>query len=213
MASVVKQKYYVVWEGNAPGIYKSWSDCLLQVKAYPNAKYKAYPTMGEAKEAYESSYKFTPKKTEPKIKIVHSRNWKEHVPIGSLTVDAACQGNPGKMEYRAVDPYSSEEIFHVGPLENGTNNIGEFLALVHALAYFKKLNNSKAIIFTDSKTAISWIKRKKPNTKLKFDRTNQEIKDLLTRATNWLAENTFSNSIQKWETEKWGEIPADFGRK
>ena len=33
------------------------------------------------------------------------------------------------------------------------------------------------------------------------------------RATKWLKENNYSATIKKWETKKWGEIPADFGRK
>ncbi|MEP7195204.1 MAG: ribonuclease H family protein [Saprospiraceae bacterium] len=213
MVQKLKLKYYVVWVGNKPGIYDSWKDCLLQVKAFPNAKYKSFNSLKEAKDAFQSNYTFISKEKQTKLTNNKTQNWQDYVPKGSLTVDAACQGNPGKMEYRGVDPYTAEEVFHVGPLENGTNNIGEFLALVHALALFNKMNNKKSILFTDSATAMSWIRRKKPNTKLKFDSRNQEIKNLLERATNWLSVNSFSNPIQKWETEKWGEIPADFGRK
>ena len=212
MGKKVKSKYYVVWEGNSPGIYNSWEECLLQVKAYPNAKYKAYDSIEDAKDAFVGGYS-------SKTKILDKRTvgarqkWQDFVPEGSITVDAACEGNPGKMEYRGVDPYTGQEIFHIGPLANGTNNIGEFLALVHALALFKNQQNNNATIFTDSMTAISWIKRKKANTKLAFDYRNKEIKDLLVRATQWLMNNSFSNPIKKWETDKWGEIPADFGRK
>ncbi len=209
-----KQKYYVVWEGHNPGIYDRWDQCLLQVKAFPNAKYKAYNSMEEAREAFNGSYS----NANHKEKLFHKQskaqlNWKKFVPEGSIAVDAACEGNPGPMEYRGVDPYTGQEIFHLGPLDNGTNNIGEFLAIVHALALFKKLNRPDAIIFTDSETAISWIKRKRANTKLKFDHTNSEIKNLIIRATHWLTENSFRNPIKKWQTDQWGEIPADFGRK
>ncbi|MEO6189322.1 MAG: ribonuclease H family protein [Saprospiraceae bacterium] len=212
MGKKVKSKYYVVWEGNSPGIYHSWEECLLQVKAYPNAKYKAFNTMEEAKDAFVGGFSSKANATEKKTNHLIQK-WQDFVPEGSITVDAACEGNPGKMEYRGVDPYSGQEIFHIGPLANGTNNIGEFLALVHALALFKKQQNNKAVIFTDSMTAISWIKRKKANTKLVFDNRNKEIKDLIVRATQWLMNNSFSNPIKKWETDKWGEIPADFGRK
>ena len=44
-------------------------------------------------------------------------------------VDAACSGNPGPMEYRGIDLATGAEIFHFGPV-HGTNNIGEFLAIV-----------------------------------------------------------------------------------
>ena len=49
--------------------------------------------------------------------------------VDSLAVDAACAGNPGPMEYRGVLVRTGQEIFHVGPMEGGTNNIGEFLAI------------------------------------------------------------------------------------
>lgn len=207
-----KQKYYVVWEGNTPGIYHSWEDCLLQVKAYPNAKYKAYESLAQAQEAYNAPYKFVAK-TESKSKEIISKDWRAYVPKGSITVDAACSGNPGDMEYRGVDPYSGTEIFHQGPFKSGTNNVGEFLAIVHALALFKRNNMPQAAIFTDSKTAMSWVKRKVANTKLEFTFKNHELQILLHRAQIWLNENSYKNPIQKWDTESWGEIPADFGRK
>ncbi|MBK7467612.1 MAG: ribonuclease H family protein [Saprospiraceae bacterium] len=207
-----KQKYYVVWEGNKPGIYTSWEDCLAQVKAYPNAKYKSYESKSEAETAYSKSYSFTVK-ADAKPKANVTSDWKNHVPVGSITVDAACSGNPGDMEYRGVDPYTGREIFHQGPFKSGTNNVGEFLAIVHALALFKRNNMPNAAIFTDSKTAMSWVKRKVANTKLEFTFKNHELQILLHRAQLWLNENSYKNPIQKWETESWGEIPADFGRK
>ncbi|MCC6816149.1 MAG: ribonuclease H family protein [Saprospiraceae bacterium] len=208
-----KQKFYVVWEGNTPGIYSQWEDCLLQVKAYNNAKYKAFENLEDAEDAFALGYsgknysesKLAQKKT--------SIKWADFVSSNSIAVDAACEGNPGKMEYRGVNPFTGEEIFHVGPLVNGTNNIGEFLAIVHALALFEKTNNTKAEIYTDSVTAISWVKRKKANTKLIHDSSNSDVFELLKRATLWLNNHSYSNPIIKWNTEQWGEIPADFGRK
>lgn len=168
--------------------------------------------MEEANDAYISGYSYSPgQKT--KSTSTTLQDWKKIVPPGSITVDAACQGNPGKMEYRGVDPYTGEELFHQGPYIHGTNNIGEFLALVHALALLKKLNRHNTPIYTDSKTAMSWVKRKIPNTKIEFNASNRTILDLLNRATQWLNQNTYANPIIKWETEIWGEIPADFGRK
>lgn len=127
-------------------------------------------------------------------------------------MDAACSGNPGKMEYRGVYLRSREEIFHLGPLEQGTNNIGEFLAIVHALALMKQRNMTLPI-YSDSANAISWIKQKKCKTKLVKNDKNAPIFDLIVRAEKWLKENTYTNQIRKWETREWGEIPADFGRK
>ena len=55
------------------------------------------------------------------------------VTANAWAVDAACSGNPGPMEYQAIDLATGAQVFHFGPM-HGTNNIGEFLAIVHALA-------------------------------------------------------------------------------
>lgn len=202
------QKFYVVWVGVNPGIYKTWAECLVQVKAFPNAKYKAFTSMEEAKQAYHSNYHST---IERKTKSFE--NWESKIKVGSIAVDAACSGNPGDLEYRGVYIHTQSEIFKVGPLDEGTNNIGEFLAIVHALALLKKNNDDTTAIYSDSKIAISWIKLKHPNTKLKFTYKNKPLQDLMQRGINWLKTNDYKNPILKWETEKWGENPADFGRK
>jgi ribonuclease HI len=116
------------------------------------------------------------------------------------------------MEYRGVYVADGTEIFHVGPFEDGTNNIGEFLGIVHALALLAQ-KKSNLPIYSDSVNAIKWVERKKCNTKLKETSRNQIIFELIARAEKWLNENTYSNPILKWQTEIWGEIPADFGRK
>lgn len=90
--------------------------------------------------------------------------------------------------------------------------MGEFLALVHGLAFLKKYNSDRNI-YSDSKIAIGWVKRKKCNTKLKRTAQNKQLFELIERAEYWLKTNTYSTKILKWETKAWGEIPADFGRK
>ena len=116
------------------------------------------------------------------------------------------------MEYRGVDTQTKKILFHKGPFQKGTNNVGEFLALVHGLAHLKKIK-SQRLLYTDSKTAMSWVLKKKCNTKLESTLENQQLFELIERAEQWLKSNTFSTKIVKWETKVWGEIPADFGRK
>jgi ribonuclease HI len=60
---------------------------------------------------------------------------------------------------------------------------------------------------------MSWVLKKKCNTKLESTLENQQLFELIERAEQWLKSNTFSTKIIKWETKVWGEIPADFGRK
>jgi len=130
----------------------------------------------------------------------------------SISVDAASSGNPGIMEYRGVDTKTKKQLFIQGPFEEGTNNIGEFLALVHGLAILKK-HDSDRILYTDSRTAMSWVRKKTCNTKLKRNAKNKPVFDLVDRAIDWLKNNPYKTVIVKWETKAWGEIPADFGRK
>ena len=129
----------------------------------------------------------------------------------ALAVDAACSGNPGPMEYRGVHLPSGRQVFHFGPIQ-GTNNIGEFLAIVHALALMKQ-KGIRMTIYSDSHTAQTWVRNRKAKTTLKrTDKTAQAL-DLVARAEKWLRENSVDMPIEKWNTEEWGEIPADFGRK
>ena len=206
-----KKKYYVVWKGVSPGIYTSWTDCQLQIKGYDGAQYKSFDTLEEAEHALASS---------PFHYIGNNASQKEDIPkqlpenfdMNCVAVDAACSGNPGPMEYRGVYLLTGQEIFHFGPVY-GTNNIGEFLAIVHALALMKQKNISMTI-YSDSRNALSWIKQKKCKTKLERTTKTEKLFQMIERAENWLKTHTYSEiPVLKWETEEWGEVPADFGRK
>jgi ribonuclease HI len=209
-----KKKYYTVWKGHHTGIFESWDDCKAQIKNFEGAQYKSFETFEAAKQALKGNYfDYISKKDVFKSELSEARIEKIGLPnFNSVSVDAASSGNPGKMEYQGVDTQTKKLIFHQGPFEEGTNNIGEFLAIVHALALLKKHKSDK-IIYTDSKTAISWVKKKTCNTKLERNAKNQKLFELVERAVNWLKTNTYTTPIVKWETKAWGEIPADFGRK
>lgn len=228
-----KQKYYTVWSGKAPGIYESWDDCEAQVKGVEGAKYKSFATREDAEKALSQSptdyitvAKAGKQKKEKVAEGELSNIWT--LPEGqrpvypSLAVDGACSGNPGKMEYRGVDTASKQEIFHFGPAKGGTNNIGEFLAIVHALALMQqwaakrpkeKEQWLRMPIYSDSKTALAWVRKRQCGTKLQVTDTNRELFDLIRRAENWLLTHSYQNTLLKWDTDRWGEIPADFGRK
>jgi len=205
---MAKNKFYVVWDGVHPGIYDNWEDCKLQVTGYENAKYKSFETLGAAREAFEkghSAYRQSAvKKPEDHSVAPYIRE--------SIAVDASCIGNPGDMEYRGVYVATGAEWFRIGPYKQGTNNVGEFLALVHALALMKQ-KNLHLPVYSDSRNAISWIQKKQCRTRLVETPENAPLFDLIRRAEKWLNENTFSNPVLKWDTATWGEIPADFGRK
>lgn len=213
MAKNNKSKYYVVWVGLNPGIYDSWQKCQEQIKGFPNAKYKSFKNLDEAKAAFGGSAINFIHKSQTKSSSNNYHAYLDEIIKESIAVDAACSGNPGIMEYRCVETVSKKQLFLMGPFEDGTNNIGEYLALVHALALLQNAKDSKTVIYTDSKTAMSWIRNKKVKTTLKQTSKNRKLFTLLNRAINWVNNNPIKNKIVKWDTKRWGEIPADFGRK
>jgi len=212
MAYKKKQKYYVVWKGHHPGIYESWDECKLHIDGYPSPIYKSFTNKEEASLAYRGNpNKYIGQKGKKNLQELAIPD-SEKPNLFSLSVDAACSGNPGIMEYQGVFTDTETLVFHKGPFPEATVNIGEFLALVHALAYLKK-NKLNMPIYSDSITAISWVRKKRVNTKLQVNDKNKAVFQLLDRAVYWLHHNSFDTPILKWNTKVWGEIPADFGRK
>ena len=208
------QKFYVVWAGRKTGVFTRWSECALQVNGFAGARYKAFATLREADQAFKDG-------AEAHIHLVARREPAPAAPdqpsvsapvAESYCVDASCPGNPGPVEYQCVRTATGEKIFHLGPLAGGSNNIGEFLAIVHALAMMQKTGETLPI-YSDSRTAAAWVRAKKCRTKIARHEYNRPLFELVERAEAWLAANTYPNKILKWDTVHWGEIPADFGRK
>ncbi|OIQ27737.1 MAG: ribonuclease H [Bacteroidetes bacterium MedPE-SWsnd-G2] len=207
-----KKKYYTIWQGHKTGVFDNWKTCKKHISDYKGAQYKSFESLEAAQKAFNGKYSDYIGKAK-----VSSLSKQELEKIGqpnlnSISVDAASSGNPGIMEYRGVDTASKKQLFIQGPFDQGTNNIGEFLAIVHGLAFLKK-QNSNRIIYTDSRTAMSWVRKKKCNTKLQENQKNKAVFELVSRAEAWLNTNPYTTTIVKWETKAWGEIPADFGRK
>ncbi len=134
------------------------------------------------------------------------------VKASAWAVDAACSGNPGRMEYQGIDLATGAQVFHFGPM-HGTNNIGEFLAIVHALALMEQRGIRDKVIYSDSYNAILWVNKKKCKTTLERTPQTEPLYQIIARAENWLHTHPIQTPIIKWETKQWGEIPADFGRK
>ena len=212
--SSAKKRFYVVWEGSKPGVYSSWAECESVTKGHPKAKYKAFPTEEAAARAFqEGSEPYWGKDT-----FISPFSEAELVAIGepvveSICVDAAWNTETKQMEYQGVWLKDKSLAFRQGPFENATNNIGEFLALVHALAMLSKKKPTYPI-YSDSQTAIAWVRNKVVRSaSMAKEQTSDQINDLVKRALTWLNANEYTNEILKWETAAWGENPADFGRK
>lgn len=207
-----KKNFYVVWVGKKPGIYTSWFECQKQIKGFPAAKFKGFLTKEMAEKAFLNPKDFLGKKiAESELSAAELEAIGKPIKH-SIAVDGAGNNSTGTVEYQGVFTETGTLLFHKGPFKGGTNNIVEFLALVHALAYSKK-HKLNYPIYSDSRTAMSWVRKKKANTKVEITSENIEIIGLVRRAESWLKENSWTNAILKWETKAWGEVPADFGRK
>lgn len=214
----------MVWQGRVPGIYTDLQDALDQVDDYPGASFKSFTSAEAAAAAFRSGSRAESRELGALLTNArqtgsdHSRQSKSdymsfpEIDLNGWAVDAACSGNPGKMEYRGVDLMSGKELFRVGPFEQSTNNIGEFLAIVHALSLMFQ-RGEKHTIYSDSVTGMAWVRNRKVKTQLARNAKTEKSFQLMERALSWLNTHSVDVKIRKWDTDKWGEIPADFGRK
>lgn len=218
----MNRKWYVVWEGRSPGVYDDWGDVAPLVENFPGAKYKGFSSQEDAVAAFRS-YLAGMDAPLGEILINASRRQNSEQPRSDYTifpeidlngwaVDASCMGNPGIMEYRGVELMTGNEIFRVGPFHDATNNIGEFLAIVHALA-LQYRNGQWHTIYSDSATGMTWVRNRRVKTTLRQTPQNGRLFELIARGLQWLNTHQYSVPILKWQTDLWGEIPADFGRK
>jgi len=211
---MAKQKYYVVWKGRRTGVFTNWADCSAQVSGFPGAEYKAFDSLPAAESAFRGAY------AAYKGKPASAGQWTQSVgsvaltkpEIPSISVDAACAGVPGPVEWRGVETESGREIFRAGPYPDGTNNIGEFLAIVQGMVWLKEQGRDWPL-YSDSVNAILWVKAKKCRTKMARTAKNARLFALIAEAERWLVENFPKTKVLKWDTRLWGENPADFGRK
>lgn len=221
-----KQKFYVVWVGRKPGVYTSWADCQEQINKFDEAKFKSFETKASAEQAYREGWKkhwgqgksagggaasgsSSSRSFKPRATGIETT---EEIDYNSISVDVGTSGNPGPVEYKGVDTNTGEVIFSMGPIKKGTNNLGEFLAIVHGLAYLQKIGSNKTV-YSDSVNALKWVKQKAVSSTLVRDESTKEIWELVDRAVHWLKTNSYSNKVVKWQTKQWGEIKADYGRK
>lgn len=75
-------------------------------------------------------------------------------PTSGIAVDGACSGNPGQAEYKIVDIATGKTLVS-RKIGIATNNHAEFIGLCHALYSYPDQT-----IYSDSVTAISWVKNK-----------------------------------------------------
>lgn len=214
-----------MWKGRTPGVYDSWDACKKEVDGFQGALYKGFPDQASAEAAFAKGFTEFEKKVDGHAPLCNDGQSPSSPFTPAIAVDAACSGNPGKMEYQGkfvdfgTNPATVVTLFKSPVFENGTNNIGEFLAIVHALAW-QKQKRTQYPVYSDSVNAQKWVREKQCRTKLQPNDKNAYLFELIDRAEtwlrendNWMRENANVIPVLKWKTEVWGEIPADFGRK
>jgi ribonuclease HI len=209
---MAKTKFYTVWKGRKPGVYTTWAECETQVKGFKGAEFKSFASKDAAEQALAQGWNTDakPEKTggsQEKVQVETPEYIKE-----SISVDAACSGNPGELEYQGVDTSTGEQIFASRKYPVGTNNLGEFLAVVHALRHLHD-QGSEIPVYSDSVSAIAWVRNKRVKTNLARNHETEALWRDIDFAVNWLFDHDYKNPILKWETKAWGEVKADFGRK
>ena len=209
---MAKQKYYVVWQGHETGVFDTWAECQAMTRGFPSAEFKSFPNKDIALKEYELRGSSENEIKTSKTKKTTNETPTSEINYNTICVDGACSGNPGYGEYQCVDVKTNENIFLEVGYDKTTNNIMEFLALVQGLKWLKE-NNDERPIYSDSITAIAWVRKKKANSTLQETDENFDSMRKIEEAEKWLRENEYETEILKWNTKKWGEIPADFGRK
>ncbi|MBQ4547853.1 MAG: ribonuclease H family protein [Bacteroidales bacterium] len=212
---MAKSKFYVVWKGRQAGVYSNWESCKMQIEGFKGAQYKSFPDRQSAEDAFKAGYQQTSQRDHEstRLQVNETTRLQVEMPITqSIAVDAACSGNPGKMEFQGVFVETKTNLFKSPVYEHGTNNIGEFLAIVYCLAWQHKHKLSYPI-YSDSVNAQKWVREGVCKTKIEENEKNKPLFEVIRWAEKWLKTNSFRVPIYKWKTEVWGEIPADFGRK
>lgn len=227
------KRFYVVFAGRQPGVYDDFNDAMEQVDGFDGASFKSYASPEQAAEAFRRFDRKSDSRsigallinaTQQKRKEQGTRGREDRIEtktdyfafpeidLNGWAVDASCMGNPGVMEYRGVELMSGKEIFRVGPFKKGTNNIGEFLAIVHALALMQQ-KGERHTVYSDSVSGMAWVRNRKVKTQLARNKDTEPVFRMMERALSWLNTHQYDVQIRKWDTDRWGEVPADFDRK
>ena len=205
-------KYYVVRKGRKQWIYNNRPEAKSYIDGYPGAKYKSFPTLESAQQAYDNNFITSKGIYSPDhLRILMGEDFQN-----SITTDAACPSNPWPIEYRGVVTDGQKEIFNIWPLSGGSTNIAEYLGIVHGLAWITTNNTHHTILYSDSKIAIGRVERNTLNTTIQENDSNTELWNHIRNAQERLSDNPTRSSLitlKKRPTKFWGQIPADFGRK
>ncbi len=201
-----KQKYYVVWVGRALGVFNTWEECQQSISGFPGAKHKAFDCPKEAQAALSDGWEMH----WGKAAITETGSKPDGL---CLCVGAAWNVETRVLKYCGVLHPEWASTFHLNSIPGATNNIGEFLAIVYALAWLKEQGIS-APVYSDSITALSWVRRKSVQScAVGSAHASAKVEKMIAHSLKWLNDNTDHNPVCKWNTSEWGENPAHFERR
>lgn len=211
-----KNKFYVVWKGRETGVFTDWTEVSKLIKGFRNAEYKGFAN----KESAELEFQLGSPSGRSKINEVkvsekpEGASSKTKAPdYECLTVDGSYLGSKNMMQYRCVWNASGEEVFGTKPILGGNQNIAEFLALVGAMKYRVVTKQYDLHIYSDSKTALSWVRNKKIKSTYDLGQLDEIVQNRIYGALEFISKSGVAKNLFKWESALWGEIPADYGRK
>lgn len=160
-----KQKFYVVWKGRKPGIYKTWDECKSQTDGFAGAIFKSFPSASEAETAFARKPK-EGSKTNGKPSTAKAKSISIESDAYAIFCDGGCDPNPGPSG-TGMAVYMKGQIHEhwCGRHESeGSNNRAELFGILESLNYTKMLSDAgqvtgkqKAIIYCDSQYAINCV--------------------------------------------------------
>lgn len=144
-------------------------------------------------------------------------------PNVGIACDASCVGFNGtikndgyfhgRVEWQCIDLATKEKVFASDVQPQSTINVGEFMAIVTSLKILHQRGDSTSPVWSDSKLCIQWVRGRYTSSKLPMNEFTWEALDGMAEFLAWLKETNPVNPILWWNKHKFGDHPADYGRK
>lgn len=129
--------------------------------------------------------------------------------MDKIIVHSTANTKTKRMAYKGFNESTNKWIFKVKYKGYCTQNVADFMAIVHALHYCK-INNIDLPIYNDNLVAIKWVKDKKVNSLLIKTKENHELFQSFENALVILKQNDFLNPILFWKKKELGNIKNPF---
>jgi len=141
-----KDKFYAVRVGRQPGIYKSWNECLEQIKHFPNQQFKKFETRKEAEDFVQNDT----------ITVDYENIYDENVLNVYTDGSSFHNGKPDcKASYGVY--FGPEDTRNESGLviENPSNNSGELMGLLRAIELINE--DEETVVHTDSMYGLKCV--------------------------------------------------------